>query len=204
MQLDIAAWGLFDPCWDSYYPPGLPSQWRLDFYANEHLALILPQQEWQGEGAEAWLGEAEHLPERLRLYWAIEDADGLAALARLLAQAPLRQRSVGYWWRGDDRPPSPLPLAGLPGVCWLEQPPAAWDGSAAPNPCWNEQGALYCGDGPLRIWPLAARPELAALRQLIQQQQQQGGERLLLPVMPHPGAPGTMQQLQTLAELLGG
>ncbi len=45
-ELHIAARGLEHPQWvGSYYPEGLPAEWRLDFYANRFRALLLPEGE---------------------------------------------------------------------------------------------------------------------------------------------------------------
>lgn len=42
-ELHIAAYGLEHPQWvGTYYPEGMPAEWRLDFYANRFRALLLP------------------------------------------------------------------------------------------------------------------------------------------------------------------
>jgi len=61
--ISIGARGWQHPGWcNSYYPEDLPSDWRLDFYANEFQQLLLPYAGWSQATAadvEQWLAATD-------------------------------------------------------------------------------------------------------------------------------------------------
>jgi len=61
----IGACGWQYPQWDeSYYPEGLPEEWRLAYYGNEYPVVLIPVAYWsQGRAAiDNWLEETENRP----------------------------------------------------------------------------------------------------------------------------------------------
>jgi hypothetical protein len=61
----IGACGWQYPQWDdSYYPEGLPEEWRLAYYGNEYPVVLIPAGYWaQGLRAiESWLQETDKSP----------------------------------------------------------------------------------------------------------------------------------------------
>ncbi len=57
------------PQWqNNFYPHDLPADWRLSYYANEFLAVLVPQEKWQAENVdfEQW---AEDAPQGFRFYF---------------------------------------------------------------------------------------------------------------------------------------
>ncbi len=73
--VEIAAVGWTHPDWlGGYYPPDLPEDWRLAYYANEYRAVLVPAPVLDRAGVESvsrWCGE---VPERFRFYFELEDA----------------------------------------------------------------------------------------------------------------------------------
>ena len=61
----IGACGWQYPQWDeTYYPEGIPEDWRLAYYGNEYPVVLVPVAYWtQGMPAiESWLQESDHSP----------------------------------------------------------------------------------------------------------------------------------------------
>ena len=83
----IGACGWQYPEWDdSYYPEGLPEEWRLAFYGNEYPVVLIPAAYWsQGRGAvDSWLQETDRLP-RFICEWSFEyDSNKQAAVYDLI------------------------------------------------------------------------------------------------------------------------
>jgi hypothetical protein len=69
MEIEIAAYGWQDPEWDPFYPSDLPAEWRLDYYANEFHAVVVPYHEWLPLDDEALLGWAQQVRADFRFYW---------------------------------------------------------------------------------------------------------------------------------------
>lgn len=63
---------------EGYYPDDLPEDWRLSYYANEFLAVLVPQIAWRAlerEELAAWVDDA---PERFRFF--LESSDPAAGV----------------------------------------------------------------------------------------------------------------------------
>ncbi|MGM0593137.1 MAG: hypothetical protein ACQETD_01260 [Pseudomonadota bacterium] len=183
MKLSVAAWGWRDAGWEGFYPEDLPAEWRLDYYANQYEAMVLPCAEWQREGDETlreWLEEA---PEGFRFYWELrrqEDA------ARLLAL-----------YRGD----SALPPPGG----WLASQEGGWpqEELAALAPFGRCEQVGLCRGRGLATLPVAETLALRSLRAEIDALTAEGCEHLLLVVFPSPGAAANLERLHTLCQLYG-
>ncbi len=70
----IGACGWLHPQWDeSYYPEGLPEEWRLAYYGNEYPVVLIPDTYWsQGrEVIASWLTETDNRPQFI-CEWAFE------------------------------------------------------------------------------------------------------------------------------------
>ncbi len=82
MQIEIAAYGWQGKEWDGYYPDDLPADWRLDYYANEQFAVVVPYADWADEEDETLLEWQEQVSDDFRFYWELPEGDE-AALDRL-------------------------------------------------------------------------------------------------------------------------
>ena len=76
--------------WDeSYYPPDIPADWKLAFYANDFTAILLPEFVWREtshDDLEQWL---EDIDEGFRVYLRVScsmpDLDECGKISKLLA-----------------------------------------------------------------------------------------------------------------------
>lgn len=82
MEITIAACGWQGPEWDYFYPADLPADWRLDYYANEFLAVVVPYDEWSVAGDEALLAWPQQVRADFRFYWELP-SEARAAQTRL-------------------------------------------------------------------------------------------------------------------------
>ncbi|MCW8983185.1 MAG: hypothetical protein OQK13_03990 [Gammaproteobacteria bacterium] len=95
ITIDIAAYGWQGESWQGFYPADLPEDWRLDFYSNEHRAVVVPVAVWQSSCAddlEDWL-DAVH--DEFRFYF--EAAPGLKPSDDLLAAIAALGGQFGGW-----------------------------------------------------------------------------------------------------------
>ncbi|MEJ2397828.1 MAG: hypothetical protein P8Z67_06145 [Gammaproteobacteria bacterium] len=84
------------PQWNtSYYPEGLPADWRLAFYGNEYPVVLLPASYWsQGrEAINSWLEETAERPEFI-CEW-VFGAEGLGQDSLRDGIAELAERVLG-------------------------------------------------------------------------------------------------------------
>lgn len=179
MQLDIAAYGWQHEHWATLYPPGMPEEWYLDFYANEFLAIVLPAallEATDNERLQGWFADA---PERFRFYWELNGVEQARRLREYLQQYGRPDTLAGYLWRGEAEDNESLRAL---------------------------HGSLPGSDLPrsLSVLELEAAPDLKALKQQIQQWQQAGREQCLVVIHPYAGAVQGLHQLQTLGILLNG
>lgn len=62
------------PGWvGSYYPPDLPTDWRLTYYANDFSLVLVPQGRWVGAGPERGRAWRNEVSERFRFYLELSD-----------------------------------------------------------------------------------------------------------------------------------
>jgi len=212
MHLELAAYGWEGSEWDSFYPDDLPSEWRLDYYANTYDAIVVPASAWQSatiDEAKEWLAEA---PAGFRFYWELADAAGAARLLELLPLVENTAGQVAAWLfrsglklehrlfniLATQRPGGTYGEAPLPAV-QTEQ--LAAEGITL---CWQDGVQLNCRGNGLRILQLTTMPELRDLRQLADAQQTAGANRLLLLLKPGAVTPAQMHDLLTLTNLING
>lgn len=179
MQLDIAAYGWHDAHWATMYPPGMPDEWCLDFFTNEFMAVVIPATvlaQQDNTTIQAWFDDA---PARFRFYWELADRAGIERLLDWLQAHGRPAVLAGYLWRGEED-----------AEALLERLDAQLPGNH--------------GERAVAVLAIEATPDLKAVRMQIQQWQQQAAEQTLIMVYPHPGAPASLQQLQTLGMLLNG
>jgi hypothetical protein len=173
LVLGTAGWQRAD--WDpAYYPPDLPADWRLAFYANDADGVLLSAAQWlhPGAGDRAALDEA---PQQLSFFLQLP-VDDDPAVARALAAFSGRRVVL---------------LASGPAA-----PPAGW-------PCWGAQGEDLWVDGAsgacLKRWWL----ESADLRQLRARAETLPADLAALIVDGPAASPALLGDLRRLLELLG-
>lgn len=110
MAIEVAAHGWQGSEWDHFYPEGLPADWRLDYYANEFFAVVVPYSEWSTQEDDELLGWQEQVSDDFRFYWELP-ADEVEACARL--QRLLNDEAFAAHWGGavDLTQPPPLSLS---------------------------------------------------------------------------------------------
>lgn len=212
MLLELAAYGWASPAWSAFYPEDLPEEWRLDYYSNEFTSLVIPAGDWAAasiDQAAGWLAEA---PEGFRFYWELADADGASRLLELVSQHGRADGHLAGW----------LFQAGLslehelfealsrrlPGAAYGQRPvPALQSEQLAAQGvtlCWQEEAVLNCRGKGLRVLQIRERPDLRALRRIIDEQSAAGVEHLLLLVEPNPVTIPALRELLTFTSLLNG
>lgn len=106
----------------AFYPPDLPPDWRLAYFANEFPAVLVPAERWLG--ADHGLDElAAQLPEGLRCYLELSGADW-AARPWLPAAERLGARLAGLV--ATDAAGTADPGAGVPFFLLAERPQPGW------------------------------------------------------------------------------
>jgi len=68
-QLGVGLAGWRDAAWaEAYFPPDLPADWRMDYYANEHDCVLLSQADWGAADPVNWAAWADAVGEGFRFY----------------------------------------------------------------------------------------------------------------------------------------
>jgi hypothetical protein len=111
MEIAIAARGWQGSEWDHFYPDDMPAEWRLDYYANEFFAVVVPYQEWSQAADEVVLGWMQQVAEEFRFYWELPP-EALAVRSRL--QRLLREGEFAAHWGGVVDFAATAPLAQSP------------------------------------------------------------------------------------------
>lgn len=96
-SIEVAAYGWQGAAWDGFYPDDMPADWRLDYYANEFFAVVVPLCEWSLADDETVLAWLEQVSADFRFYWEVNGGDEAAA-ARL--QALLQDEAFAAHWGG--------------------------------------------------------------------------------------------------------
>ncbi len=96
-SIEVAAYGWQGAAWDGFYPENMPAEWRLDYYANEFFAVVVPFGEWSQADDETVLEWLEQVSADFRFYWEVSGSDA-AATARL--QALLQDEAFAAHWGG--------------------------------------------------------------------------------------------------------
>lgn len=123
MSIELVArdWNRLDWC-GSFYPDGLPEDWRLTYFANAFEAVLIPLSVWQLQAGV--LGQwANDVPMRFRFYMETDANSDTAGIAS--AAAALGERfagSVRAPQTGGPQDPSP----------GHDQLVTAWDAQGAP------------------------------------------------------------------------
>lgn len=83
MSVSIAAVDWDHAAWSgSFYPPDLPPEWRLGYYANEFPAVVLPPERWRAVDAAQVAQWLEDTGPRFRFF--VDASAGVAVPAWLL------------------------------------------------------------------------------------------------------------------------
>lgn len=204
----IGARGWEHGSWDSsFYPEGLPPEWRLTYYANAFRAVLVPAERlmastpaevagWAGDVHSGFLFFAELAP--------TGEADLDAWLDR---GAPLGERLAGLVLRSGAGQLSPARWSALSGrwtLASLADPAAAGDPPGSPSlpPVWRPgSGSASCVgllEGESR-GPRELRQVLEAFGAA-----SAGCAEALLCFPGTPGAWQEMERAQVIAGLLGG
>lgn len=193
--VELGAMGFTHAAWaGAFYPPDLPEEWRLDFYANELQAVLLPQSEWLAPPAEVfaeWVGDAA----RMRVY-CLAEPNTLASEAAAQRADALGAGFAGWVLQGVSAPGSAVHprVAHAPvlGPCG----PPAW-----PDP---PPGLAIDAAGELALWQPPAGHAMPAMRQVIDDLQAHGGlpRRLFITGDPAP-EPVFLRDGRLLLELMG-
>ncbi|MFO7594426.1 MAG: DUF72 domain-containing protein [Pseudomonadota bacterium] len=182
MHVEVAAWGWLGERWAASYPADLPEEWRLDYYANEYEAVVVPSSDWQAQDRETlqlWLEEA---PEGFHFYWELEG--GAPAPLLGLYNALKDETAPGGWLLSQGG------LAKGAGDELSELAPVAL--------C--EPKGEFVGNG-LIVLAAEKEPNLRQLRERLDTLAAQGTETVVLTVHPSVDASELLHRLHTLCRL---
>jgi hypothetical protein len=103
--LEIVTIGWDLPGWSKdFYPPDLPAQWRLTYFANEFPAVLIPFRLWGSADAAATRAWAQDVHPDFRFYLELPDR---AAAAAPLAQIPAMEGKLAGLVGKRSAPPGP-------------------------------------------------------------------------------------------------
>ncbi|NIR58416.1 MAG: DUF72 domain-containing protein [Gammaproteobacteria bacterium] len=213
---DHAAWA------EQFYPPDLPPDWRLAYYANEFRAALIPASYWAGAGpgaASTWAGEVTG---DFRFFaeaaedWLVPEPAGYEAFLR--GAEPLGERLAGVvlrpgaeaWERERlacalDRAEGPHPVhVDLGSGGGSADLVAVVEGHGA-RPCWHGPGAARPAGGQVGLARVEAGTDLRAVRRALEAfliWAAADAEAYLF-FYGAPPAIACLQQAQTLQGLLG-
>jgi len=158
-----------------YYPPDLPAEWRLAYYANDCGCVLLPAQAWCAGDLEGLQQAIREAPDGLRLFLQMPEVEPADVPRRLAVFPP--DRTVLLVAAGDP---------GRPGFrAWQALGPDAWADSGS-------------GAG-LVLWSLAAF-DLRDLRARAERLD----PRVQALLLDGAGAdPGRIPELRRMLELMG-
>ena len=139
MEIAVAARGWLGSEWDAFFPQDLPADWRLDYYANEFFAVLVPYTQWRDASDEALLEWLEQVSEDFLFFWEVLRSDD-AALTRLQELLDSQALFAEHWGGIVDSEMAEL----------QPQPPIK-----------NEQLALLKLAQPMELRPLRERMEQA-------------------------------------------
>jgi hypothetical protein len=113
MEIEVAAYGWQGEEWKLFYPQDLPDDWRLDYYANEFFAAVVPYSEWSLVEEGELLEWQEQVSDDFRFYWELpgDEADGAARLQRLLGEEPFAAHFGGVVAPGGETPGAQSPFS---------------------------------------------------------------------------------------------
>ena len=75
-RLGVGLAGWRDAPWaEHYFPPDLPQDWRLAYYANEHDCALLEEDDWATADPADWAEWVDAVGEGFRFYLAAESVD---------------------------------------------------------------------------------------------------------------------------------
>jgi len=77
-SMEIAAYGWQSPAWNGFYPDDIPDDWRLDYYANEFYAVVVPWAAWRRADDEVLLGWQGQVPDGFLFYWELPPGEEVA------------------------------------------------------------------------------------------------------------------------------
>lgn len=114
------------PAWQSFFPEGLPEDWRLPYYGHYWKDLLLPVAEWEARCRD--IGWIDGVPDGMRVYLEVMQGTDVACTALCEALGPrlggLLATDAAWQWPpsvgGRVFQPAPLPeIAGvLAGACY--------------------------------------------------------------------------------------
>lgn len=159
------------------YPPDLPPEWRLAYFANDFRGVLVPEGLWRGAAPAGLAGWGAETPARFRFFLELAESDpeggvaaavalgdrfgGLVGSARALACLP--ESGLARLIRVSAAEPAGTALPAGCGRAWVVPPPLVKDlrGACA----WVE--AMVQGQGPQAVvageMPNASRPLVALL-----------------------------------------
>ncbi|MGD8308226.1 MAG: hypothetical protein PVG98_02205 [Chromatiales bacterium] len=214
----IGAVGWDHDAWEgAYYPPDLPRDWRLAYYANEHGSVLVPARAWTAAGPEGWERWADDVAPGFRFLLELpRPAGGIGmGLDRLEACARVLGERLGGVLAPDPVDPAAARrLADAAALCRLMLRYSA--------PSELEEDLRRLADqGALGRWALPVDPpgaagldvallapevvdDLRAARAVLEALEAGAGAGTSSAVlMGSPPDPARLEQLRTLAGLMG-
>lgn len=184
MRLTLAAYGWQQSGWSGYYPDDLPPEWRLDYYANEYDAVVVPAESWRGLPQAQLLEWLEDTPQDFRFIWELASEQEAEPLLSLYRQQPQ------------------LTLPG--GWLLLSAPEGSEESLQQLAPVARCDGPGRCrGPGFATLW-VEEGEGLRSLRERVDTLAAEGMAEVVLIVPPSAAAGDNLNRLNTLSQLYSG
>ncbi len=105
-SIAVAAYGWQGAAWDGFYPEDIPAEWRLDYYANEFFAVVVPWEAWRQADDEELLDWQEQVSDDFRFFWELpaDEAQTTSRLQRLLDEESFAAHFGGVVGPGGETP----------------------------------------------------------------------------------------------------
>ena len=156
-KISVGGWDWAGPQFQNgFYPPDLPEDWQLPFYANEYAQVLLPQERWLAAARDDWQEWQSEVSHQFAFYLQLVRPEDVDAEALARAQAILGPQLAGL-----------VQCAGEPVLAGSGLPVWSIDAPEASQRLWTAgSGALSCG--PVGLLKQADFSDLRALRAQIE------------------------------------
>jgi hypothetical protein len=185
------------PAWRGrFFPPDLPEDWRLTYYATTAQAVLVPRDVWANAAEAAWRGWAGDVPPVFRFYLELDGPQDRGAAARCAAVLGARAGGLLLARSGAERLE---PVGNLPVLL----PPVA--APVAGARFWSDPEHLEAGPPPAALLLKTAGRSLRDLRVVLDSfgRRRDGGWGQALFVLDPTSDGAPLAELRTLAELMG-
>ncbi len=208
----VAAFGWDGQPWcDGFYPPELPEEWRLAYYANAYRAVVVPREYWLAAGPDELTAWADEVDGSFRFFLETgteelglleqplnclgERLGGVVVSGALTGEEACLRSVQGLQERG----------VAVALVCDARPNETTCNALEASEigACWSEGDSIRCSKGRLIVAFGVATMAPRQRREVVETMCRLQGQEALYVVRDTAGVPLALQELRLMVELLG-